>query len=325
MTTPNDEARDHAERCARAGPLFIVMNAASGHRDATQTREEINSVLDAAGREHHFLLLEEGARLADVAARAVRLAREQGGVVVAAGGDGTINGVAQAVLGSGCPFGVLPQGTFNYFGRAHGIPQETEAATRALLGARVEAAQAGLVQDRVFLVNASLGLYPKLLEDREAYKAQFGRSRWIAMLSGLRTLLSEHRQLHLSIEHAGQARELRTPTLFIGNNALQLERLGFAEAAALERGTLAAIAVRPIGTLAMLGLLLRGALGRLGEAEQVMSISFRRLSVRTRGQRLVKVGIDGEICRLRSPLEFRVSPDPLWLLVPPPEERVEPA
>lgn len=325
MITPKDAAREQAERCAREGPLFIVMNEASGHRDATQTREQIKSILDAAGREHHFLLLEEGMTLADVATRAVRLAREQGGVVVAAGGDGTINGVAQAVLGSGCPFGVLPQGTFNYFGRTHGIPQDTEAATRALLGGRVEAAQAGLVEDRVFLVNASLGLYPTLLEDREAYKAQFGRSRWVAMLSGLRTLLSEHRQLHLSIELAGQTRELRTPTLFIGNNAVQLERLGFAEAAALERGALAAIAVRPIGTLAMFGLLVRGALGRLGEADQVMSLSFRRLSVRTRGLRRVKVGIDGEIFRLRSPLEFRVAPDPLWLLVPPPEERVEPA
>jgi diacylglycerol kinase family enzyme len=43
-----------------------------------------------------------------LAQRAVEQARQQQGVVVAAGGDGTINAVAQVVLKSGCPFGVLP-------------------------------------------------------------------------------------------------------------------------------------------------------------------------------------------------------------------------
>ena len=47
--------------------------------------------------------------------------------------------------------------------------------------------QVGLVNDRVFLVNASLGLYAKLLEDREAFKAQYGRHRWVAFWSGLLT------------------------------------------------------------------------------------------------------------------------------------------
>jgi diacylglycerol kinase family enzyme len=298
------------------------MNAGSGNSDSALLRAQIAEVFEAAQREHHFLLVQDASRLPQVAREAVRQALQQQGVVVAAGGDGTINAVAEAVLPSGCPFGVLPQGTFNYFARAHGIPQDSQAAARALLRAQLRPMHIGQVNDRAFLVNASLGLYPKLLEDRETFKSQFGRSRLVAMVSGLRTLFGNRRQLQLSIELEGQARALRTPTLFVGNNRLQLERLGIAEAPELDRDRLVAIAVKPIRGLQMLMLVLRGALGRLGEAEQVTSFAFRSLTVHTRGARRVKVGMDGEIRQLRPPLVFGVSTQALMLLVPHPDDQV---
>ncbi len=282
-------------------------------------------VFRAAGRDVEFLQITDPALIGQVAAHAVGLAKARGGVVVAAGGDGTINAVAGAVLGSGCPFGVLPQGTFNYFGRVHAIPQDTEAAARALLGATITPAQVGQVNGRVFLVNASLGLYPQLLEDRESWKQQLGRSRLVAFASGLVTLARSGRQLHLEIELAGQTASLRTPTLFVGNNHLQLERVGIEErdAGAVERGELAGVVVRPIGTLALYGLLLRGLLGRLGEAEHVDSFSFRRLTVKPRGVRRIKVATDGEISWMKTPLVFEVAPQSLMLLVPAPADRAE--
>ena len=173
-------------------------------------------------------------------------------MVVAAGGDGTLNAVAQAVLGSGCAYGVLPQGTFNYFSRTHGIPSDTAQAMQVLLHARAQPAQVGLVNGRVFLVNASLGLYPKLLEDREGWKQQFGRSRLVAFGAGLATLLRGYRSLRLRIEVQGQARNVRTPTLFVGNNALQMEQLGFPLAKDIDGGALAAIMLRPVSRLSML-------------------------------------------------------------------------
>jgi diacylglycerol kinase family enzyme len=315
-----------AQDAAHHGPLFVVINAGSGRHDAAAEQALMASVFTEAGREFEFLQIEEPGQIHTLARRAVRQASARGGVVVAAGGDGTINAVASAVLGSGCPFGVLPQGTFNYFGRVHAIPQDTEAAARALLGASVSPVQVGKVNERLFLVNASVGLYPQLLEDREAWKQQFGRSRVVALASGVATLLQTHRQLQLQIESAGQMAALRTPTLFVGNNHLQLTRVGIAEkdANAVEHGQLAAIVVRPIGTLALLGLLLRGLLGRLGEAENIHSFSFRRLTVTPRGRRRrVKVATDGEIHWMETPLVFELASEALLLLVPAPADRAE--
>ena len=307
------------------GPFVIVLNPGSGHVDAEATRTAIAGVFDPVGRAFEIVPIEDHARIAKTAQQAVARARELGGVVVALGGDGTLNAVAQAALGSGLAFGIVPQGTFNYFGRTHGIPQEREAALRALLRARPHPVQVGRVNDRLFLVNASLGLYPKLLQDREAWKQQYGRSRFVAMIAGLATLIRERRQLALRIDDGTQTRVLRTPTLFVGNNALQLDQVGVAEAEAVarNRGRLAAILVRPVSSLRMLWLALRGALGRLGEAEHVDTFDFRRIVVDPVGKRRITVATDGEITRMRTPLTFETAPEALMLMLPPPEDRVE--
>ena len=311
------------QEIARHGPLFIVFNGGSGRRDADEEKQTISRVLEEGGREFEFLHCEGSESIDTLARRAVDQAKARHGVVVAAGGDGTINAVANAVLGSGCPFGVIPQGTFNYFGRDNAISQDSSEAARVLLRGRVLPVQAGKVNGRLFLVNASVGLYPKLLEDREAWKQQFGRSRFVAMVSGIATLLQARGQLKLRIESAGKATSLRTPTLFVGNNRLQLVQAGIdaQQAEAVRQGQMAAVAVRPIGTLALFGLLLRGVLGRLGEAENIRSFAFRRLTVTPRRMKRIKVATDGEIVWMQSPLVFEVAPEPLLLLVPLPQDK----
>ena len=300
-------------------PLFILLNIGSGQGDASAARAAIESACADAGREVHLVMVEQPGRITELAKELVQRAQRAGGIVVAAGGDGTINAVAQAVLGSGCVFGVVPQGTFNYFSRTHGIPSDIGSAMQVLLHESAQPVQVGLVNERVFLVNASLGLYPQLLEDREAWKKRLGRSRVVATGAGLMSLLRGYRSLRLRIDVHGQTRDVRTPTLFVGNNALQMEQFGFPEAQAIDAGKLAGITLRTVGRATLLWLLLRGALGRLGEADQVLNFSFRHLTVlRSRGfgTRHVKVATDGEINWMSLPLEFRVSPQPLMLIRP---------
>ena len=211
-----------------APTLHIICNAGSGSSDAREAKQQIEDVLAAAGRQHDFILVDDPTRLPELARQAVDAAVRDNGAVVVAGGDGTINTVAQAVLPTGRPFGIVPQGTFNYSPRAHGIPLDTTAAAKVLLTARLKPVQVGLVNERVFLVNASLGLYPELLQDREDFKREHGRKRSVAMLAGLRTLLREHRSLMVEVEHDSGREVIRTPSIFIGNNPLQLEQVGLA-------------------------------------------------------------------------------------------------
>jgi diacylglycerol kinase family enzyme len=301
-------------------PFFIVLNAASGASDAAAARAEIAATLDTGKRAHEFLIAERGSDVEALARQAAERARAAGGVVVAAGGDGTINATARATLATGSPLGIIPQGTFNYTTRAHGIPSDTTEATLALLNARVVRIQVGLVNDHPFLVNAGVGLHPEILEDRENYKAKFGRYRAVALGAGLRTVFREHRQLLLEIEHEGQRELVRTPSLFVGNNALQFAQTGLEQAEDdLEHSRLAAVLVKPISSWALLGLALRGALGQLGDDERLLSFGFRRLVVKQHSRprtRRLKVATDGEVRVLTPPLVFTIARQRLPLLVP---------
>ena len=309
-----------------AAALRFVVNGQSGHGDSEATREAIESGLREAGRLGTVLFAAPG-ELARVAREAAAQALADGAAVIAVGGDGTINTVAQAAHTAGCTMGVIPRGTFNYFAREHGAPTETVQALRWLLDARPEPVQISAINEQVFLVNTSLGLYPDLLQDRETWKARFGRSRLVAFGAGMATLLRAQRRLKLSIAWAGQQREVRTLTLFVGNNRLQLEQLGLGNTGQLSEGAAAdghitAVILKPIGTLAMLGLMLRGALGQLGEASGIERFVCQSLVVkppRLMGRRQVKVAFDGEVGWMRSPLTIRVLPQPLWLLKAAPE------
>lgn len=300
-------------------PLHIIANAGSGSSDAREARQQIEDVLASAGRQHDFVLVDDPARLPELAKQVVEAAVRDNGAVVVAGGDGTINTVVQAVLPTQRPFGIVPQGTFNYSPRAHSIPLDTTAATKVLLSAKLKPVQVGLVNERVFLVNASLGLYPELLQDREEYKREHGRKRSVALWSGVRTLMREHRLLVVQVEHDNGREVIRTPSIFIGNNPLQLEQVGLAQVEDVQRRKLAAVIVKPVSRLKLIGLALRGMLGQLGEAESVRDFAVHSMTVNPLSgvaRRGMKVAVDGEVFWSRPPLRFSVAPQPLMLMVP---------
>jgi diacylglycerol kinase family enzyme len=310
--------------------LQFVINGAAGSSGADAKRAVIEAALRATGRRAD-LLFSRPADLAGVAQQAAIRAKANRTAVVAVGGDGTLNTVAQAAHAVDCAIGVVPQGTFNYFARTHGIPSDPAEAVRLLLDWAAWPVQVAAVNDRIFLVNASVGLYPELLEDREAYKARFGRSRWVALWAASSTLLRAQRQLRLHIEQGTEARDVRTLTLFVGNNRLQLEQLGVqpqlqAQGSVLPAsgsGHITAVMLRPIGTLSMIRLMLHGAMGTLGEAQSVERFEFDHMVVRptlVSGRRGVKVAFDGEVMRMRAPLDFRVLAKPLRLLMPSPTD-----
>ncbi|WP_338761179.1 diacylglycerol kinase family protein [Massilia sp. METH4] len=300
-------------------PLYIVLNAGSGAAEKEARKAAIEEVLSAAGRRYHLHLVEDGGELDKAATAHAGQACANGGILVAAGGDGTINTVAREAVRHGCPFGALPQGTFNYFGRTHGIPEDLSEAVHALVDATIVPVQIGSVNGRIFLVNASIGLYPKLLEEREQDKRQYGRSRVVAFLSALKTIFLPHRRLNLTLEAEDRTLHLRTHTLFVGNNRLQMEQVGLTEQAPdVAEGELAAVAPKPAGKLGMLGILFNGVLGRLGDTDDVVAFGFRRMTVRTPfyGRRRIKAAVDGEVLTLTTPLHFEALDGRLRLLVP---------
>jgi diacylglycerol kinase family enzyme len=304
-------------------PLRFVINAGSGAVDLDDKRRVIEEALAAGGRRGE-LIVAQPPELTHRAREAARQAAAERTALVAVGGDGSLNTVAQAAHAAGCVMGVVPYGTFNYFARTHRIPTDPAEAVRLVMGGVPQPVQVAAVNEHLFLVNASVGLYPELLEDREAYKRRFGRSRWVALYAAVVTLMRAQQRLRLHVELGSGARDVDALTLFVGNNRLQLDQFGAQPEDTLPgapgAGSIAALMLRPVGTLAMLRLLVHGAMGTLGEASEVERFEFHHMVVRLGGLhagRTVKVAFDGEVTRLRPPLDFRVLEQPLMLLQPP--------
>lgn len=311
-------------------PLFIVLNAGSGDKNAIAVGNKLAKVFHEANQPYELFLCHLPDDLSKMTKLAVDLANQRNGVVVAAGGDGTIRFVAQQVLAAGLPFGVLPLGTFNYFARDNGLPQDVDLAAKALVaGMRAgneRQVQVGELNDQVFLVNASLGLYPQLLADREEFKQQHGRSRIVAKFAGLLTLLRRDIKMLLRMEYSVGQHEngenlVPASTIFVGNNSLQLDDVGLApESQKVQNGQLAIITLPPMEAAERIGLAFRGMLGMLGKAPNVTLFSCRQLVVEPvsrHQQRSVKVAMDGEVTKMHPPLVFRVGRRALRLIVAP--------
>ncbi len=131
LREPANADRPHPTRHDGAGPVprvTVIMNAGSGDSDKDADARRIEGFF--AGRPGFELRrIPQGGDPAEEAARAVA---ERAGIVVAAGGDGTVSAVAGAVAGSASRLGVLPLGTFNFFARGLGIPDDLEGALAVL-------------------------------------------------------------------------------------------------------------------------------------------------------------------------------------------------
>ena len=235
--------------------------------------------------------------------------------LVAAGGDGTVTAIAHALTGTGASLGILPLGTFNFVSRGLGLPEDPAAAARAILAGHPHRISVGTVNGQVFLNNVSIGLYPRILAEREAAYARYGRFRLLAYWTVLVTLIRAQRAPHLSIETDTGTRSLRTPLVFIARSAYQLERFGLSAQEIISDDRFAVFVAIRESRFHLIKLALHLALRRLVPGTDVELFSARRITIRT-PRRRPKVAFDGEKRRMLAPLTFDIRDDALSIIIP---------
>ncbi len=293
-------------------PICVIANAGSGKKGAARIHALVEP-LRAAGLNPEVRLIRHGARLT---AEAERARNEGFATIVAAGGDGTVCAVAQALAGSEAVLGIIPLGTFNFFARSLGLPETAEAAVEALIHGKVESVAAAEVNGRLFLNNASLGLYPALLEKREKVYAKYGRSRWAAYWSALRTLTTYDRPSRLRIITDGRATHLRSPMVFVAQNAYQLEQYGLQDGVDLIRqGKLAVYVAPELRRWQVLGFSIRMFLRVARPYRDFTLEGATEVEIETRAPRRT-IARDGEREKMQAPFRFRALPAALRVIVP---------
>lgn len=286
---------------------YVILNGRSGATDTGPVAEQVAAHFASRAVRAEIVVATDGRELA---AALERITPAGADLVVAGGGDGTIAGVASRMVDTGTLFGVLPLGTFNFFARRFGVPLDVAGALDVLARGTPQRVDVGEVNGRTFLNNASIGLYSTVLEKRETAYSRLGRSRALAYATVALALVRPPGLLNLEMEIDGERLVRRTPLLFVGANAYQMENFAIPGRECVRLAHLAAYITRPLGGLALSKLALRAFFRGLHGAPELEVVCARELRVGLRRPR-VRVALDGELVTLPGPLTFRMRPGAL--------------
>ena len=297
---------------------IVILNNRSGKGSKSGLVQKLKSVASSLSVRCDFVNARSPSLVIDAARNA---ARSRYDVVIAGGGDGTINAVAGEIVGTGKRLGVLPLGTFNYFAREMGIPDDVEEAFRTCFEGETRSVSVGEVNGRIFLNNASIGLYPVILAVREQSYRRWGRSRLVAYWAALTALLRSHLNMELTITADGKRHTIHTPLLFVARNAMQLEEFRVPGIRCVNEDGFSVYALRSISKPGMLRIAWHTVTGKLEPHYDFDMVCTSAMRVESR-RMLRTVAFDGERVKMISPIEFRVRRAALNLLVPKKREEV---
>ncbi|MDQ6617200.1 MAG: NAD(+)/NADH kinase [Actinomycetota bacterium] len=225
----------------------------------------------------------------------------------AAGGDGTIRMIAEQLVGTDVPLLPVPVGTRNHFAKNAGVT-DVDAAARAVSG-RVITVDVGWVNQRCFVNNSSIGVYPKIVIRRELHRRRLRK--------GVANVVAAYEQLRdggqVDIEVDGVTR--KAWMFFVGNGTYGEGLLDLADRESLDDGMLDVRMVRadrPLSRLRIVGALL---LGRMARSPLVLRGQTSATVVHL-NRNQVEVALDGEVEVLVTPLRYRCQPGALRVLVP---------
>jgi diacylglycerol kinase family enzyme len=210
-----------------------------------------------------------------------------------AGGDGSLAPVAAVCVERGAPLVVVPLGTRNHFARDLGLdPSDPLAALAAFADAVERRVDAGRANGRLFLNNVSFGEYARLVHRRERNRR---RREVLARVRALGSVLRHPQPIGITVD----GRPVRARVVLVANNAYELDMLSLGARERLDEGRL--------HVYWPAGLLRRNWRDRAAEQLVVGANTDR-----------VRAAVDGEPELLETPIDFRIEPGALRVLLPRP-------
>ncbi len=233
-------------------------------------------------------------------------------VISAGGGDGTVSAVAAICARNKFVLGVIPLGTMNNFAKDIGIPTSIEDACKIIAQQKVKKIDYGTLNGDLFINNSSLGMYPRLVAERE--KRENRQGKLLAYFTGVLSTLQKFRVLNLKIEYDDKQANIKTPLIFIGNNDYSFSERPFTRRKTLTGGKLSIHIIR-YNRFGQLGVLKKMLTKRINQAHYYKTFHTKRILI-DGGSSKVLIAKDGEVTAVKLPLEYKIEAKKLKIIVP---------
>ncbi len=240
-----------------------------------------------------------------------RQAVEDGcGLVVAIGGDGTMNEVASALVGTPAIFGLIPCGSGNGLGRHLGIRQPGQGAFRTLVEGRPMTIDCGLVNNNPFFCAAGAG-FEALIASRFS---QLDSRGFTGYLMASARAWWNYKPERYTIHHPGGVVQVEAFTLAIANSSQYGNNAYIAPGASVHDGLLDITAVPRVGPLNAVPLLWRLFHGSIDRISSVLRLQGAQFTIER--EKPGWIHLDGEPRATTSRLEIALRPQSLRIMVP---------
>lgn len=286
-------------------PVIVNKNGGTASKMGDDLVPKLTAAFDTAGASAAIEPL-DGKHIPD----AIRKAAKKGRVVVA-GGDGTVSCAAQELAGGDAELGLLPLGTLNHLARDLGLPTDLDEAAKVAATGTATAIDVAEVNGKVFVNNASIGLYPLMVREREGLQDGKGWPKWLSTIPAAYAALERFPHHRLRVDLGKGERTIVTPLLFVGNNTYSLDAGELGQRASLSDGKLSVYAVAHRSRAKLLWFAARTLVGRARHDVDFVTLGeCETLKVWSTGKS-IEIALDGEVQRIKSPLEFRIRPGAL--------------
>lgn len=250
----------------------------------------------------------DSARL--LAEQAVRAGME---VVVAAGGDGTINEVLQALVSHTTSLGVLPLGTVNVWAREMNIPLGLADARRVLVEGVRRRIDVGRANTRYFLLMAGIGIDAEVTRRVERHWLKRAGLKLLDYIATSGYVGITQRPLHFTIRRGTRRRSAHAVQILIGNTRLWGGAIELAQRALADDGWLDVVYVGGHHLRHRVNVVIRAALRRRGLGPGTRYERVRTLHLEAGAP--LPVQVDGELIG-HLPMDFAIMPRMLTVIVP---------
>jgi diacylglycerol kinase (ATP) len=231
--------------------------------------------------------------------------------VVVGGGDGSLNGAVQGLVGTGLPLAIIPLGTANNLARTLAVPLTIPEACEVAVRGERRRIDLGWVNDRYFFTTASIGLSVQITEELTSKT----KRRWGPLAYAVAAIraLTRSRAFHADISWPGGSRHSRTVQIVVGNGRYYGSTLPVAADATIDDARLDLYSLEVRHWLEILALVPSLKSGRHGSKDSVEALRATEFEITTVVPR--DINVDGEICR-KTPARFRVVPGALEVFAP---------
>ncbi|WP_454683213.1 lipid kinase [Ancylobacter moscoviensis] len=277
---------------------------------ARRGQEEIGPVIRRLEDGGLDVRVETFEALPEIARDIVRL-QEEADLIIVCGGDGSVSSAGMAVMESGLPMGIIPMGTANDLARTLELPDDLVAAAAVIVKGETRRVDLGTVNGHAFFNVASIGLSTRLAEGLDpVLKKRFGRLGY--SLAALK-VLAKARRFHATITEKGQAVEVDTYQISVGNGRHYGGGNVVQEDAEIDDGHLDLYSLEMTNLWKMALMLRSFRSGTHGAWREVRTARCVEFDIATR--KPMPVNADGEIVT-STPAHFKVHPKAISVFAP---------